>query len=394
MAPEATGPLGLLRPALARVRARRPQPAAIPAGYPPRVNGGWWRTSHVQGVAADLERGHIYFSFTTVLVKTDLAGSVLGTVEGITGHLGDVTFDPVNRRLYASLEYKAAAAFYVAVFEVDAIDRPGIRAADADVVRTVHRAEVVADYTADLDGDGAVDGDRPDTLDHRYGCSGIDGISFGPEFGAAADSTRLITVAYGVYANLRRDDNDHQVLLQYRVDGWDAYARPLDEAAPHRSGPDAPAGKYFVRTGNTRFGVQNLEYDRWSERWFLGVYAGSKPSFPNYTLFTVDATVAAESGPLLGVPGERGALLRLADDGLWDPITGIRGWYQKADVGIESLGDGLFYLSRASAVGRLQTSDLTLCRWTGDRARPFEPVTLRGRRPAAPAHAGSPALQV
>ena len=390
----AIGPLSLLRPALARVLVWRPPIVSAPIQPPLRVNAGWWRTSHVQGVAADLERGHLYFSFTTLLVKTDLHGALLGTVEGFTGHLGDVTFNPADRRLYASLEYKAAAAFYVAIFDVDAIDRPGIHAGDADVVRTVHLAEVTADYAAELDGDGLFGGDRADTLDHRYGCSGIDGISFGPEFGASSDSPRLLTVAYGVYKNVRRDDNDHQVLLQYRIQGWDAFARPLDEAAPHRSGPLAPDGKYFVRTGNTRFGVQNLEYDRWSERWFLGVYAGSKPTFPNYTLFAVDATVRPAAGPLVGVPGERGSLLELADDGLWDPITGICGWYQKADVGLESLGDGLFYLSRASAAGGRQTSDLTLCRWTGDRAQPFEPVTARGRRAVLPMRTGSPAVQV
>jgi hypothetical protein len=356
------------------------------------VNGGWWRTGHVQGVAADLESGHLYFSFTTLLVKTDLAGTLLGTVEGFTGHLGDVTFNPADRRLYASLEYKAAAAFYVAVFDVDAVDRPGMRAADPDVVRTVQLAEVAADYAPGVDG--RTDGDRTGMPGSRFGCSGIDGISFGPEFGAAVDSPHLLTVAYGIYADLHRDDNDHQVLLQYRTADWASLARPLDEAAPHRSGPEAPDGKYFVHTGNTRFGVQNLEYDRSTERWFLGVYAGSKSSFPNYTLFAVDATVAPEVGPLRGVPGAHGPLLQLADDGLWDPITGIRGWYQKADVGMESLGDGLFYLSRNSAVAGLQTSDLTLCRWTGDRAHPFEPVAARGRRAAAPARAGSPAVQV
>ena len=347
----------------------------------------------MQGIATDLERGHLYYSFTTLLVKTDFSGAVLGTVEGFTGHLGDVTFDPIGRRLYASLEYKAAAAFYVAVFEVDAIDRPGLRAADSDVVRTVHLAEVAADYSADVDRNGTFDGDRPDTADSRYGCSGIDGISFGPAFGSAqADS--LLTVAYGVYGNPARHDNDHQVLLQYRVEAWDGLAQPLDEAAPHRSGPESPAGKFFVHTGNTRFGVQNLEYDSWSRRWFLGVYAGSKPSFPNYTLFAVDATVPPMLGPLSGVPGEAGPLLQLADDGLWDPLTGIRGWYEQADVGLESLGDGLFYLSRASAFAGLQTSDLTLCRWTGDPAHPFQPVPPRGRRVPRRSTTGTLALQL
>jgi hypothetical protein len=152
MTPFTAGPLGLLRPALANVMVRRPHPVSNPIELPRRVNGGWWRTSHVQGVAADLERRHLYFSFTTLLVKTDLAGVLLGTVEGFTGHLGDVTFNPADRRLYAFLEYKAAAAFYVAVVDVDAIDRQGIRAGDADVVRTVHLAEVTADYAADSTG--------------------------------------------------------------------------------------------------------------------------------------------------------------------------------------------------------------------------------------------------
>jgi hypothetical protein len=373
----ATEPQRLARPALATVSGGRPHRRAR-ARLPLQANGGWWSTSHVQGVAADLDRGELYYSFTTLLVKTDLAGTVLGTVEGFTGHLGDVTFDPVTRRLYASLEYKAAAAFYIAVFDVDAIGRFALPATDPDVVRTVHLAEVMADYTAE---------------DHRYGCSGIDGISLGPEFGSA-DAEALLTVAYGVHADVDRHDNDHQVLLQYRTDDWDRLARPLDEAAPHRSGPLAADGKYFVRTGNTRYGVQNLEYDGWSRRWLLGVYAGSKPSFPNYTLFAVDADVAPVHGPLIGVPGERGPLLQLTDDGLWDPVTGIRGWYAKADVGLESLGDGLFYLSTASEFAGMQTSDLTLSRWTGDPAHPFEPVASHGRQAKRSPRIGSPALQL
>ena len=31
---------------------------------------------HVQGIAVDLERGYIYFSFTTKLLKMDLAGNL------------------------------------------------------------------------------------------------------------------------------------------------------------------------------------------------------------------------------------------------------------------------------------------------------------------------------
>ena len=61
---------------------------------------------HVQGIAVDLERGYIYFSFTTKLLKMDLAGNLIGSVDGLTGHLGCLTMNPADGRVYGSLEYK------------------------------------------------------------------------------------------------------------------------------------------------------------------------------------------------------------------------------------------------------------------------------------------------
>jgi hypothetical protein len=45
----------------------------------------------------------------------------------------------------------------------------------------------------------------------------------------------------------------------------------------HKSGPDAPEAKYFVYTGNTTFGVQNLEYDAYTGDFLAAVYNGRKP---------------------------------------------------------------------------------------------------------------------
>jgi hypothetical protein len=324
----------------------------------------------------DQEKGHVYFSFTTLLVKTDLAGALVGTVGGISGHLGDVVFDPRRRKIYGSLEYKGAGAFYIAVFDADAIDRPGLTAADGGLVRTVYLPEVVRDYTAVVADAGRFGGDRAVSRDHRYGCSGVDGVSLGPPFGMPNGAWQL-TVAYGVHSDVERSDNDHQVLLQYPVDRLLRFAEVLDEAAPHRNGPPTPGGKFFVRTGNTRFGVQNLEYDEWTGRWFLGVYAGEKPRFPNFTLFAVDAGARPAFAPLAGLGGEHGAQLELAADGLLDVATGVRGWRQRADVGLESLGNGLFYVSADSSLAGMQSSDLALCRWTGDADQPFQPVRAR-----------------
>lgn len=369
--------LALASPASAAVNAA-PRP-------PLTQNGGSWPSGHVQGVAVDLNGGYIYFSFTNLLAKYDFSGRLVGTLVGWTGHLGDLDFNPDDGKVYGSLEYKEDKAFYIAVIDGARLDKVGVRASESDLFRTVYLPEVVKDYAADLNGDGRFDGDdgkfRGDVAaspDHRYGCSGIDGVSFGPRFGRR-DGKRYLTVAYGIYGNPQRADNDHQVLLQYDVGGWSRYARPLTEAAPHHSGPSAPNGKYFVRTGNTTYGVQNLAYDDAQGRWFMGVYQGKKPAFPNYMLFAVDAATPPVEAELMGVRDgakpETGKLLPLAQDGLRDPATGIRGWNHKADVGMQPIGRGLFYFARNSGGGGRQTADLTLMRWTADPQRPFAPAT-------------------
>lgn len=354
--------------------------AADYSRLPLTQNGGTWPTSHVQGIAVDVKGGYIYYSFTTLLAKYDFQGKLVGTLVGWTGHLGDLDFNPRDGRVYGSLEYKKDEAFYIAVIDVNRLDRVGVEAANSDIFRTVYLPEVVKDYAADMNGDRVFDGNVANTPDHRYGCSGIDGVSFGPQFGRT-DGPHLLTVAYGIYANTSRTDNDHQVLLQYDIADWARYERPLTEEAPHRSGPDAVHGKYFVRTGNTTYGVQNLAYDDVLQRWFLGVYKGTKPTFPNYLLFAVDARTSPRRGDLVGVPGpggkgtEQGLLLALAADGLTDPSTGLRGWNQKADVGLQPIGRGLYYLCVNSGPRGSQTADLTLHRWTGDPGAPFAPVT-------------------
>ena len=353
------------------------QGANPPARMPLTHNGGTWASGHVQGIAVDVQGGYIYYSFTNLLAKYDFSGKLVGTLVGWTGHLGDLDFNPADGRVYGSLEYKKDKAFYIAVIDVSRIDRVGIEA--GDILRTVYLPEVSNDYTADMNGDGKFDGDVAASPDHRYGCSGIDGVAFGPAFGRS-DGPRYLTVAYGIYANTARADNDHQVLLQYDIADWVRYAKPLVEVAPHRSGPATVNGKYFVRTGNTSYGVQNLAYDAAAQRWFMGVYQGKKAAFPNYLLFAVEAKTQPVLADLVGVPGrggtgwEQGRVLALADDGLKDPATGIRGWNQKADVGLQPVGGGRAYLARNAGGKGAQTADLTLMRWTGDAQKPFLPV--------------------
>ncbi|MGW3342843.1 hypothetical protein ACWDA3_06030 [Nonomuraea rubra] len=362
--------------ALALLTATPAGAADRPRDLPSEIYGGAWTAGHVQGMAIDRRKGYMYFSFTNLLVKTDLQGKLIGSVTGFTGHLGDLDLNPQDGRVYGSLEYKEQESFYIAIFDVDRITEPDMNAQTTDVVKTVYLKEVVADYVADMNGDGTFDGNVGNTPDHRYGCSGIDGVSFGPEFGRKHGKQRL-TVAYGIYANTTRQDNDYQVLLQYDIQQWKKYERPLTESAPHRIGPERVDGKYFAYTGNTTYGVQNLEYDEHTGNWMMAVYKGTKPQFPNYTFFMVDGGARPRTGELVGQPRpERGRLLTLAPGGLEDAATGVRGWQFTGEYGLISLGDGRYYVAKAGKVTEdgvsKHTAHAQLYRWTGQSPTPFE----------------------
>ena len=64
---------------------------------------------HIQGIAVDQKKGYIYYSFTTKLIKSTLDGQIVGSVEGLTGHLGCIDFNEADGRVYGSLEYERLA---------------------------------------------------------------------------------------------------------------------------------------------------------------------------------------------------------------------------------------------------------------------------------------------
>ncbi len=280
--------------------------------------------THLQGIAYDPQAQHLYLSFTTCLLKADLTGRILTRVDGIVGHLGCIAWNAKERRIYASLEFKQDAigsgifrnlgisgqgirdGFYMARFDVDKITRPHMDAARDGVMDAVFLQEVYNDYTAP---------------GHRFGCSGIDGCTFSDE--------NSLYVAYGIYSDTQRRDNDAQVLLQYDVSSWDDYARPLDQNAMHRSGPTAPDGKHFLHTGNTTYGIQNLEYDASLGAMIAAVYPGEKPEFPNYSLFFIDSDT-----------------LSLTDFAGHSDHRFCGSHFPYGTEGLCSLGDGYFYIGR------------------------------------------------
>ena len=332
---------------------------------------GYFGRHHIQGIALDLEKGYLYCSFTTQLVKLTLDGKLVGSVGGLTGHLGCIAFNKADGKVYGSLEYKndaigkgiaagghAADAFLMTVFEVDKIDRPDMDASADGVVRGVYLREVVEDYH------GTGKNTAGETVPHRCGCSGIDGTAIGPMFGAAPGSKPYLFVAYGVYGDITRSDNDHQVLLGYDLDELNAAARPLDEAIRGAGAQLRPCGRYFVYTGNTTYGVQNLEYDAATHAYYMAVYPGKKPAFGNFSLFAVDAAVPPRRTPLRGLD-EEGDLLTLAPAAHTD-AQGVTGWhYPWGATGLFCAGDGSWYISREGRDETGQYGNIHLCRWDG-----------------------------
>ena len=317
---------------------------------PKNIDAGLWKTGHIQGIAVDTAHEYIYYAFTTVLVKARLDGTIVGWVGGLLGHLGCIDFNDEDGRVYASLELKHDAigqgimqktgskiagedSFYIAVFDVDKIIRPDMNAETDGIMKAVYLSEVVRMYSAVL----------PDGKQHEFACSGIDGTGIGRVFGAPKDSPSMLMVACGIYGDTTRDDNDCNIIMQYDWRKFDSCAKPLRQLEPHHSKVE-PDKMYFLFTGNTNWGIQNLEYDAFTGDWIVSVYKGMKERYPNYPMFMIDGSVAPYEDYI--AYGRKGLHLSLKKEGDFDAATGLYGCrFKKGQTGIYSFGNGLYYIS-------------------------------------------------
>jgi len=313
---------------------------------------------HVQGLAIDLQRKRMYFSFTTSLVMTDFSGNILGSIDNLDGHLGDVVFDQNERKLYASFERKddeigkgiasklgtdvtSDPKFYIATIDVDNITGKGISQKQAITLTEVKPA--IKDYSKEVTSPGGV------AKKHKYGCSGIDGITIAPGFGEDVGE-KYLYVAYGIYSDLDREDNDYQVLLRYRIT---------------ESGISKSCKRYFIKTGNTNYGVQNLAYDPATNLLFMAVYRGKKSSYKNYDLFTVDMKQAPCRAKLDGVGYAKSK----------KQLNVTEGWiFPYGSTGMCPLGDGSWFISENGVKDSGQFCNARLYLWNGDKIKPFEKV--------------------
>ncbi len=339
---------------------------------PRSIRSGSYPYGHCQGIAVDLEGRCVYYSYTTALVKTDFDGNFLGSVVGLLGHLGCIVRRPSDGLIYGSLEYKNDAigrgilsmsgkesinnAFYIAVFDGDKITRADMDAEKDGIMTAAFLKPVTDDYL----------GIAPNGREHILGCSGIDGTAIGPMPGSD-DNKEWLFVAYGVYSDVERDDNDHQVILRFDPDDIKACAAPLSQNAMHTHGAEMDCRRYFAYTGNTTYGVQNLEYDPVRKLYLMAVYCGKKTQFPNYPMYMIDATKAPEYTTLAGV-GEAGERFFLAPGNVTDEKTGLSGSdYPGGSTGLAALGAGAdgtpyYYISYHGHDANGWNTEVRLCR--------------------------------
>jgi hypothetical protein len=255
----------------------------------------------------------------------------------------------------------------VAIFDVEKINSVGLDATASGVVTSVCLPEVARDY------DATVTLPCRRVVKHRYGCSGIDGVSIGPRFGKKKGK-QYLTLAYGVFSDTTRTDNDYQVLLQFDIEALKRYEQPF--STTHTIGPKHCQGRYFVFTGNTTYGLQNLEYDAHSGLWLAAAYKGKKKHYPNFGLFAIDGAKTPKRQVLKGVANdEKGKVLSLAAKGNASADGAVRGWHtQLGTMGIISLGGGYYYVAHGERRQDGNFAVVKMYRFDADASVPFVEV--------------------
>ena len=271
-------------------------------------------TGHLQGMCVDDDLRYMYVSYTNGIGKIDMAtGKVAGYLTGFDGglHIGCLAY--YDGYIYGSFEAQATHKFYI--IQVDESQFWGVmdtREKWLDAVRVILLYEPTVD-ARDLMGDTWDNGDgiagRNEEVGHRYSNAGIDGVTFGTypgEFGKK-DADVYMFVSYGTYWFTNGDtklsnrlDDEHIILQAYNTKDFlneqnqSQYLLELaytDTTTPDQNGVSNARSIYyaddsilhakkamFVFVGNTRWGCQQIEYDRTTGDIWLSTYGASDGS--------------------------------------------------------------------------------------------------------------------
>ena len=245
-------------------------------------------------------------------------GKVVGSVGGFGGggfganggaHLGCLAY--YDGMIYGSLEYKQPGKkFFVCAFDEDVITTTGMSVDDiSEGVYGLLLREPTEDFRDPLDDTAYSEADGfakiGSSKGHKFACSGIVGVTFGTMPGDTSGKMYMM-VAYGVYGTSAaewqaRYDNDYNVIQCYDLSEMEigdsamrrfTYARGVDNSG------DIAGGEYleavdtlYAWTGNTNYGVQNLEWDKDTGDLVMFTYGATKP-YNRGSLFIIDGSVA------------------------------------------------------------------------------------------------------
>ncbi len=199
---------------------------------------------HMQGFTSG--NGYMYWSFTDTLVKTTMDGIVRRQTEVFGGHMGDC--DYYDGKIYVSYMgncppgsyWEDWTAFRIYVF--DAEDLSLIKKLDLDIC---YKYKAIARTEGDT-----------------RGFQGIDGVAIAPD---PKTGEHKMFVACALWTG---DEYPNQIILQFTLDG--VYET-----------------EYHIPTGNTVYGIQNLDYDWENKEFWFTTYGSSTPKGSKECLFCI-----------------------------------------------------------------------------------------------------------
>ena len=207
---------------------------------------------HMQGFTSG--NGFMYWSFTDSLVKTNLKGTMRAQVEVRGGHLGGL--DYFDGRIYASFLGNALpghawedwTAFKIYVFDAD----------DLHLIKSIN-LDICDEYKS-----------IACTPSDTRGFQAIDGVAIAPD---PVTGDERMFVACALYTG---EKYDNQIILEFTLNG--------DYIT-----------EYHIKTGNTVYGIQNLDHDRTTGEFWFTTYGGSEPYQPRETLYCVKPDLSGVS---------------------------------------------------------------------------------------------------
>lgn len=255
--------------------------------------------SHMQGACVDSDFKYMYFSYTDVLAKVEIAtGELVASVVGFDGHIGCLDF--YDGYVYASLP--TGTKSYIAVFDPDQLTSVGMN------IKTMKNANAVRGILLDeptrRERD-AVDpnlfiGQSGDAYGHYLGNTSNDGVTIGKWPGGTDNELYLITTT----GTLKRQgapryDNMYTVVYFYKLsDIWktegNTWTRPFSNEralAPEIEDGEAlsTAKIMYVFHGNMNYSIQNIEYE-W-DTGDLSAYCYESIDGFSESMFVIDGSV-------------------------------------------------------------------------------------------------------